>query len=217
MYTVEAPRLNLKPRFINSKCMSTNFYNWTMHFRHDADILASYGFDFRLKNETSPYPRFTKKRSANQAGLILKKKTKTAFWIASHCPTEIKRENYVKALQKYIDVDVYGDCGNLTCVGTCIDDNSLEYYFYLAFENSICPDYISEKFWRNLNQPVIPVVMGGGNYFRDAPPHSYIDVNDFSSIEDLANYLKSLMNSRAKYLEYFQWKYDYYMYQKDEW
>ena len=47
MYTVEAPRLNLKPRFINSKCMSTNFYNWTMHFRHDADILASYGFDFR--------------------------------------------------------------------------------------------------------------------------------------------------------------------------
>ena len=32
---------------------------------------------------------------------------------------------------------------------------------------------------------------------RDAPPHSYIDVNDFSSIEDLANYLKSLMNSRV--------------------
>ena len=58
--------------------------------------------------------------------IFRKKKTKTAFWIASHCPTEIKRENYVKALQKYIDVDVYGDCGNLTCVGTCIDDNSLE-------------------------------------------------------------------------------------------
>ena len=45
-------------------------------------------------------------------------------------------------------------------------ETSQQYYFYLAFENSICPDYISEKFWRNLNQPVIPVVMGGGNYFR---------------------------------------------------
>ena len=70
--------------------------------------------------------------------IFRKKKTKTAFWIASHCPTEIKRENYVKALQKYIDVDVYGDCGNLTCVGTCIDDNSLEVagYFNLGYFNS---------------------------------------------------------------------------------
>ena len=77
------------------------------------------------------------------------------------------------------------------------DDNSIKYYFYLAFENSICTDYISEKFWRNFNQPVIPVVMGGGNYLRDAPPNSYIDVNDFSTVEELANYLKSLQNDRV--------------------
>ena len=94
-------------------------------------------------------------------------------------------------------MDIYGDCGNLTCVGTCIDDNSLHYYFYLAFENSICPDYISEKFWRNINHPVIPVVMGGGNYSRDAPPHSYIDVNDFSNVEELGNHLISVMNNRV--------------------
>ncbi len=131
-------------------------------------------------------------------------KSRAAFWIASHCPTEIKREQYVKALQKFITVDVYGDCGNLTCPfahngqNTCFDDNSITHYFYLAFENSICPDYISEKFWRNFNQPVIPVVMGGGNYAREAPPKSFIDVNDFTSVEALANYLKHLMRNHVR-------------------
>ena len=41
--------------------------------------------------------------------------------------------------------------------------------------------------------------MGGGNYLRDAPPHSYIDVNDFSTVEELTNYLKFLMNDKVSY------------------
>ena len=37
-----------------------------------------------------------------------------------------------------------------------------KYKFYLAFENSIhCPDYMSEKFWRNsIRQGLVPVVSG---------------------------------------------------------
>ena len=70
-----------------------------------------------------------------------KKKSKAVYWIASHCPTEIKREQYAKALQKFIQVDIYGDCGNLTCPNAhrshnpCVEDNAVIYYFYLAFEN----------------------------------------------------------------------------------
>ena len=44
-----------------------------------------------------------------------------------------------------------------------------KYWFYLAFENSLCNDYISEKFWRTLQTETVPIVMGGGNYSRDAP------------------------------------------------
>ena len=64
-------------------------------------------------------------------------------------------------------MDSYGTCGQKTCPNAraghdfCFDDLSANHSFYLAFENSNCQDYITEKFWRTLTKPVIPVVMGG--------------------------------------------------------
>ena len=57
----------------------------------------------------------------------------------------------------------------------------------------------------------------GGNYKLEAPPHSYIDVNDFESVESLAMYLKTLQNDKENYQEYFSWKREYLLYQKDPW
>ena len=36
--------------------------------------------------------------------------------------------------------------------------------FYLAFENSLCDDYITEKFFSTLKLNIIPVVLGSGKY-----------------------------------------------------
>ena len=56
------------------------------------------------------------------------------------------------------------------------------YKFYLAFENSNCKEYITEKFWRTLNRTfAVPIVMGSGNYKELAPPNSFIHVDDFAS------------------------------------
>ena len=39
------------------------------------------------------------------------KKNKLVFWLVSHCKSDNKREEYVKQLQKHINVDIYGGCG----------------------------------------------------------------------------------------------------------
>jgi alpha-1,3-fucosyltransferase len=57
-----------------------------------------------------------------------------------------------------------------------MEETAKNYKFYLSFENSVCRDYISEKFWKALNNNIVPVVLGGADYSRVAPPKSYINV-----------------------------------------
>lgn len=88
------------------------------------------------------------------------------------------------------------------------------YKFYLAFENSNCHQYITEKLFKNalgLNEPdflVVPIVMGARKeeYDKFAPPNSFIHVDDFKSAKDLAEYLRLLANNDALYYDYFRWK-----------
>ena len=59
-----------------------------------------------------------------------------------------------------INVTVYGKCSTS---GEKTEDafkNLDNYYFYLSFENSLCDDYITEKFFKMLKQNIVPVVMG---------------------------------------------------------
>ena len=81
----------------------------------------------------------------------------------------------------------------------------LTYKVYLSFENSACVDYITEKVWRILTMNVVPVVLGGADYKRHLPPHSFIDVRDFRSAKHLADYLLMLGNNDALYRKYFEW------------
>ncbi|KAK7085359.1 hypothetical protein SK128_020242, partial [Halocaridina rubra] len=79
------------------------------------------------------------------------KRPQLVAWMVSHCETASGREIYVKELKKYIPVDVYGHCGNFICGKNHLDiycyTDVLQpnYKFYLAFENSWCNDYITEK------------------------------------------------------------------------
>jgi len=106
-------------------------------------------------------------------------------------------------------VDIYGKCGNMIC----IPRNSLrceflleKHKFYLSMENSLCPDYVTEKFYRALDNGVVPIVYGGADDSQYAPPHSYINIADFKSPKELADYLKLLDKNDALYLKYFEWK-----------
>ena len=75
-------------------------------------------------------------------------------------------------------------------------------------ENSLCKDYISEKFWHQaISHYVVPVVMGPPReeYELVAPPNSFIHVDDFNSIKDLTDYLIKLDNNDTLYGQYLKW------------
>ena len=85
------------------------------------------------------------------------------------------------------------------------------YKFYLSFENNICDEYITEKAWNALKHDIVPVVLGGADYASLLPPHSYIDVANFTSPKALATYLRQVANDDDLYRSYFRWKRDYYI------
>ena len=106
---------------------------------------------------------------------------------------------FFSALQKHIQVDIYGKCGTLKCgredENACWRRVNADYFFYLSFENSICKDYVTEKFFNAMNQSVIPVVLGGANYQQMAPQKSVIDAfNDYRNDPgQLAKFLQNLI------------------------
>ena len=178
--------------------------NLTINFRHDADVHVPYN-TFVARDKPITYkPRFP-----------LANKTKMAVWPVSHCKTLSQREDYVKELSKYIEVDIFGGCGKYKCPRgsshTCLEKWERSYKFFLSFENIFCDDYITEKLFKTLEHEIIPVVLGGGNYTRDAPPHSVINILDFSSPKALADYLIELGKDEERYYSYFRWKSGYEM------
>ena len=80
------------------------------------------------------------------------------------------------------------------------------FYFYLSFENSFCPDYVTEKLYRAFESGTVPVVFGGANYSIFAPPHSYINAGDFKTPQLLAEFLLRLTQNLELYSRYFDWR-----------
>ena len=125
-------------------------------------------------------------------------------------------KSFISALQKYIDVDIYGKCGTLKCSradeDSCWKKVDEEYFFYLAFENSICKDYVTEKFFNAMNHTVVPITLGAANYEELAPKNSFINAWDQQFRNDpklLATYLQDLIDDPSKYTAHFWWKYFY--------
>jgi alpha-1,3-fucosyltransferase len=88
----------------------------------------------------------------------------------------------------------------------CKEFLSRYYKFYLAFENSICDDYITEKFFGILRYNIVPIVYGGGKYDAYIPKSGYINALDYKTPKDLADYMLYLDRDPKAYNAYFKWK-----------
>ena len=176
-------------------------FNWTMTFRLDSDLVYKYS-DIIKKDDTNNMIR-------KDYNSIFDAKENNAVWIVSHCKTQSHREDYVRELRKVVDIDIYGRCGRETCPKrnfSCWADMERKYKYYLAFENSFYPDYVTEKMFTWFNRNMIVVVRGGADYTKFAPPGTVIDANDFKSAAELGVYMKKVAADKDMYLGYLRRK-----------
>ena len=178
-----------------------NVFNWTMSYSRNSEIYTPYGkYILSSKIPNNGFDSFD-----------LATRDKKVAWLVSNCYATERRE-YVEELKEYIDISVYGLCGDKrSCPARRHSSvcNALlrRHKFYLAFENGNCPEYITEKYWVNaIDNNILPVVMGGADYKALAIPNSYINVEDFESPKKLAEYLLYLDRNDTAYKEYFTWK-----------
>ncbi|KAG5320829.1 FUCTC fucosyltransferase, partial [Pseudoatta argentina] len=198
-----------------------NFFNLTMTYRFDSDVLWTYMIVEDVKNgefvapskdvNWSAFQNHTNAGDAEEVSSAIldtiKAKSKSVSWLVSNCYAKSGRLEYVKELSKHIDVDIYGRCGKFNCYDNCFKNIiAARYFFYLSFENSFCDDYVTEKLVNPLRHNIIPVVYGGANYSRFAPPNSYVNALDFESPKELAAYLKYLSQDLQRYQSFLQWK-----------
>ncbi|XP_053974792.1 alpha-(1,3)-fucosyltransferase fut-5-like [Hylaeus volcanicus] len=185
------------------------FFNWSMTYRMDSDVPVPYGRTITRSYINSQDADFPK-------NYIKKSKTKVATVMASNCGGTNGRWDYVKELKSFLgkDLDIYGKCLNgntAACPGHFDKDCPAlnEYKFYLAFENSNCKEYLTEKvFWHGYHKSAVPIIMGAPKEDCEhlLPPKSFLHVNDFANPSALANYLQYLNRHDDKYLEYHEWR-----------
>ena len=80
------------------------------------------------------------------------------------------------------------------------------YHFCLSLENSILPDYVTEKLFDPLLAGTVPVYRGAPNAAEFAPEHSFIDAEAYGGPRGLAEYLRHLLHSPAEHAAYFAWR-----------
>ncbi|XP_041366106.1 alpha-(1,3)-fucosyltransferase C-like isoform X2 [Gigantopelta aegis] len=201
-FTLESPYHSADYKFNRPEWR--NMFNWTMTYRADSNIWYPYG---RIRKREKPI-------QLDFQGLT-KNKTKLAAWFVSHCRTPGERHKYVQKMKKTISVDIFGGCGDKKCppnnVTLCGQMLSRDYKFYLAFENSLCYDYLTEKVFHYIEQQIVLVVRGGADYSKFLPPNSFINTADFKSPKLLAEYLLYMDKNHTAYVEYFKWRNHYYV------
>ncbi|KAM9794508.1 alpha-(1,3)-fucosyltransferase 7 isoform X1 [Syngnathus typhle] len=173
-------------------------FNLTISYRRDADITIPYGE--RLAKEAE---------EENPVQDVARNKSFLACWVVSNYRSHYRRSQIFEELRAIIPVKVYGRWSKTKLTPEALLPTISRCYFYLAFENSEAKDYITEKLWRNAYlSGAVPVVLGAPvqDYKDLAPPHSFIHVDEFASVKELAEYLLQVAGDQKRYSEYFLWK-----------
>ncbi|KAG0030027.1 hypothetical protein BGZ81_003129 [Podila clonocystis] len=206
--TQEAP----KAYQIKSEWTQIFTHAWTYSF--ESDFVWSYFNSGRGPGSFISSILAPPKHTIQEKNTFRKEGLAPIAWIVSSCTSENGRHYYIKQLQKYIKVDVYGRCMKNKewpqyPGGGDMDERDLVgmYKFYLSIENTNCNDYVSEKIERPYASGTVPIVDGPKDYSRYmATNHSVIRMDDFATPEQLAGWIQGLDQDDARYLTYLDYK-----------
>ncbi|XP_069842697.1 alpha-(1,3)-fucosyltransferase 7 [Dendropsophus ebraccatus] len=179
-----------------------NTFNWTLTYREDSDIFVPYG------------------QMVPNLPMDLNDTVKTGLvsWVVSnYCRTQ-ERAKFFKEFSSYRTVDVYGKANRKPLCSSCLLPTMSRYLFYLALENSVHKDYITEKLWRNaFLAGAVPIVLGPPrqNYEKFLPSDSFIHISDFPSPKNLSDFIGKITPQR--YQEFFRWRQVYGIKHYNDW
>ena len=204
------------PKYLPYKTWN-GVFNRTLHWRWDADIPYSHGFVVH-KKYLKHIPKY--KYKPYETKFNFSNKLLAATFI-SNCHDNSGRLKYIKELQKFIPIHVYGKCGKFKCGSSLIPRSNYtsaenpcykyiaeKYLFFLAFENGICPDYVSERPYDIMYHTIIPIVYGGAKYADYFPPNSVIDASHMKPFM-LATLILKVASDENRFMKYFEWKKHY--------
>ncbi|KAL7079968.1 hypothetical protein ACQ4LE_000048 [Meloidogyne hapla] len=200
MYTVECPTETLQ--YYDRKLLTNTFFNSSATYRSDSSVYMPYDALTKIKPDTpKEYIWDQKEVLAN-----VKSKTKFVFQAVAHCNANSGRDLLTRKMSELEKIDAAGYCFGAEYTKERYESELENHFFYLAFENNMCLNYVTEKFWSALRALTVPVVLSR-DVFKgmDVPSNSFIAVDDFKSVNELVDYLKVLRNDTEKYLKYFEW------------
>ncbi|XP_030485683.2 alpha-(1,4)-fucosyltransferase [Cannabis sativa] len=147
------------------------------------------------------------------------------YWSSSRCLPQ--RNKLAKKLLSLLPHHSFGKCLNnvggldkaLSFYPECTNDANVtpkwwdhlhcamsHYKFVLAIENTVTESYVTEKLFYALDSGSVPIYFGASNVLDFVPPNSIIDGSTFSSLEELASYVRNVANDPIAYAEYHAWR-----------
>ena len=197
-------------------------FNWTVFLSRNATIHKKFVHIFKKNKSENSSQKEEKK--------LFENKTMDFCWLISNCGKTFshKRFEIANSLIPLLPskIHIWGKAIRLGCVKgghpNIVDHGEtygagLSYYdipqsyikgckFYFEFENSNCSDYITEKFLNSIEAGAIPIVVGWWDTYRELLPGSFIHVNEFANVSQLAEHLKGLLTDEARLKKYHEWR-----------
>ena len=188
----------------NCPCMDDpafmRHFDVTMTFETGSDVWAPY------------LPKASWWEALRQAAVPVKTEAAPVVLFQSAAIDHSGRAAFTETLSRSIGIDRYGRFNpNRHIEGPDLGGQTKRetigrYHFCLALENSIAPDYVTEKMFDALAAGTVPIYLGAPNVAEFVPENSFIDAASFSTPEALATYLRHLVETPNAYEAYLAWR-----------